>query len=34
MSIQQQMRSLLRGEGVDRLPFTPRLDLWYAAKRY
>jgi hypothetical protein len=34
MSIRQQMRSILRGEGSDQLPFAPRLDLWYAAKRW
>jgi hypothetical protein len=34
MSIRQQMRSILRGERSDRLPFAPRLDLWYAAKRW
>ncbi|MGD8736052.1 MAG: hypothetical protein PVJ85_04780 [Anaerolineae bacterium] len=34
MSIRQQMQSVLRGEGSDRLPFAPRLDLWYAARRW
>ena len=34
MSIREQMRSILRGEGSESLPFAPRLDLWYAAKRW
>jgi hypothetical protein len=34
MSIREQMRSILRGEGSEELPFAPRLDLWYAAKRW
>jgi hypothetical protein len=34
MSIRQQMQSILRGEGADRLPFAPRLDLWYAAHHW
>jgi hypothetical protein len=34
MSIRQQMRSILRGDAAGQLPFAPRLDLWYAAKRW
>ena len=34
VSIRQQMRNILFGEGAERLPFAPRLDLWYAARRW
>lgn len=34
MSIREQMGAILLGQSVDQLPFAPRLDLWYAAKRW
>ncbi|NUQ62662.1 MAG: hypothetical protein HUU20_09245 [Pirellulales bacterium] len=33
MNHKQRMLSVLRGEPTDRIPFFPRLDLWYRANR-
>jgi hypothetical protein len=34
MTTRQIMRKIFRGEVTDSLPFAPRLDLWYAAKKF
>jgi hypothetical protein len=33
MTHRERMLAAIRGEAVDRLPWVPRLDLWYRANR-
>ena len=33
MTHKQTMLAVLRGQSVDRIPWVPRLDLWYRANR-
>lgn len=34
MNTRQQMLAILRGQQTERLPFAPRLDLWYTARQW